>query len=137
MVFYRLHHFAPREWIIRRAWDSGTEDFDGAPIKLMPDLSRATLYRRALLHSLLDLARRAGATYRWGYPLYVTFHKPNSSFTLRSQLDLPALFAFLDVDPIQVPNWLLLLPRPSYRRATASRGASASPRPQRVQRGSR
>lgn len=101
--------------ILRKAWEHGAVEFDGATIKLLPDLSRATLQRRAMLRPLLDLARRQDCTYRWGYPLAVSFRKTNASFMLRTPADLPALFAFLGVEPIQVPNWLTILPRTSGR----------------------
>lgn len=79
-------------------------------IKILPDLSRATLQRRARLHLILDLAQEQGSTYRWGYPLTVTFQRASASFTIRTPTDLADLFAFHDVVPIQVPNWLRLLP---------------------------
>lgn len=65
----------------------------------------ATLQRRARLRPILDLAKDQGCTYRWGYPLAVIFRKASSSFTLRTPADLLDLFSFLDVEPIQIPNW--------------------------------
>lgn len=72
-VLCRLHRYTQKEIILRKAWDHGEVEFDGASIKILPDLSRATLQRRAQLRPVLDLARRKGCTYRWGYPLAVTF----------------------------------------------------------------
>lgn len=56
------------------------------------------LQRRARLRPVLDLARDQGCTFR------------SSSFTLHTPADLPGLFAFLDVAPIQIPNWLSFIP---------------------------
>lgn len=132
-VICRLHHYIHKEAIAHRAWESGDLEFDGARV-ILPDLSRAMLHHRALPKPLLDLARRRNATYRWGFPLSVTFHRGQRSFQLRSPEALPALFAFLEADPIALPNWMGYLPRyqgrPSMQRSTA-------PRPQRPQRGER
>lgn len=109
-VVCQLHRYPQKELIIRKAWERGGVDFDDAPIRILTDLSRMTLQRRACLHPILDLAREQGAMYRWGYPLAVAFRKASASFTLCMPADLPELFTFLDVEPIQVPNWFQLLP---------------------------
>lgn len=83
---------------------------NGALIKILPDLSRATLQRRACLHPVQDLAKDQGCTYRWGYPVVVKFRRESSSFTIHTPADLPRLFTFLDVAPIQITNWLSLIP---------------------------
>lgn len=114
-VLCRLHRFAQKEMILRNAWEQGEIEFDGAHIQILPDLSRATLQRRAMLKPVLEEARRRGCTYRWGYPLAVTFRAERSSFTLRTPADLPALFTFLESEPITVPNWLQKIPRPTGR----------------------
>lgn len=114
-VLCRVHRYTQKDLILRKAWEQGEVSFDGAGIKILPDLSRATLLRRAMLKPVLELARRQGCTYRWGYPLAVTFRNNATSFTLRSPLDLPALFTFLGSDPIEIPNWLTLVPRPIGR----------------------
>lgn len=44
-VLCRLHRYAKKEVILRRAWELGDLDFDGANIQILPDLSRATLLR--------------------------------------------------------------------------------------------
>lgn len=110
-VLCRLHRYSRKELILREAWGAGDTEFDGALIKILPDLSRATLQCRARLRHVLDLARNRGSTYRWGYLLVVTFRRTSSSFTLCTPADLPDPFAFLDVEPIQVPNWLQIIPR--------------------------
>lgn len=48
-VLCRLHKYTQKELILRKAWEHGEMEFDGAAIKILPDLSRATLQRRALL----------------------------------------------------------------------------------------
>lgn len=63
-VICHTHHYTKRETILRSAWEHGDVDFDGATVKILPDLSRATLQRRALFSSILDLARQLGCTYR-------------------------------------------------------------------------
>lgn len=130
-VICRLHHYIHKEAISSGAWEAGDIEFDGATVKILPDISRPTLHRRALLKPLLDLARRSNATYRWGFPLSVTFLKDQKSFLLRSPESLPALFTFLGTDPIDIPNWLDYLPR-APGRITTSRGQA--PQPQRQQR---
>lgn len=57
-VICRLHHYTHKENIVRKAWKVG--NFDGAPIKILPGLSRATLLCRAMLRPLLDLASLTG-----------------------------------------------------------------------------
>ena len=106
-IICRLYKYQQKEAILRTAWDIKDIVYEGAPVKILPDLSRATLQRRACLRPLLDLAREKGATYRWGYPLAVTFRKSAASFTLRAPAELPELFIFLETTSIQVPNWLL------------------------------
>lgn len=133
-VICRLHHYIHKEAIARGAWESGELEFDGASIKILPDISRPTLIRRAMLKPLLDLARRCNATYRWGFPLSVTFHREQRSFLLRSPENLPALFDFLDTEPIPVPNWLDYLHRAPGRLHEAR---DQAPRPQRSRRGGR
>lgn len=112
-VVCRVHHYVHKELILRKAWESEDPELDGATVKILPDLSRATLQRRAILKPLLDLAKRKEATYRWGYPLSVTFRRNQRSFTLRKPDALPALFTFLDTEPIEIPNWLGPLTRTS------------------------
>lgn len=129
-VLCRIHHYNQKELILRRAWEHGAIEFDGATIKILPDLSRATLQRRAMLRPLLDLARRHDCTYRWGYPLAVSFRKENAVFTLRTPADLPALFAFLGVEPIHVQNWLTILPRTSGRPGSSAQQYPQPPRRQ-------
>lgn len=82
-------------------------------MRILPDLSRATLKRRAMLHPVLDLAKQRGLTYRWGYPLAVTFRKDISAFTLQTAADLLAIFRFREAEPIPVPDWLQIIPRPA------------------------
>lgn len=65
-VVCRLHHYLQKEAVVRRAWDHGDVALDGAHIKILPDLSRATLRRRAMLRPVLDLAKQKGFTSCWG-----------------------------------------------------------------------
>lgn len=136
-VICRLHRYSHKELMLRAAWEKGEITFDGAVVRILPDLSKATLQRRALLKPLLEAARNAGITYRWGFPIAVTFKRNQHSFTLRSPADLPALFVFMGIDPIEVPDWLQSLQRTVYRPGPVSRWRSCSPRPQRNHRRSR
>lgn len=43
-VICRLHHYTHKEHIIWKAWEAGKPEFDGVSIKILPDLSRATLH---------------------------------------------------------------------------------------------
>lgn len=130
-VLCRLRKYAQKETLLRNAWDQGEIEFDGAHIQILPDLSRATLQRRAMLKPVLEVARRRGCTYRWGYPLAVTFRTEQASFTLRTPADLPALFAFMEAEPIPVPNWLQRIPRPTGRLGPATGRSNPPARTQR------
>lgn len=59
-VVCRLLRFSQKDSILRRAWEMGEIDREGVPIKILPDLSRATLRHRALLGPVLDLAKQKG-----------------------------------------------------------------------------
>lgn len=107
-VVCRLHHYRQKDDILRRAWKHGDVELDEVQIRILPDLFRATLQRRALLRPILVLAKQRGCTYRWGYPLAVTFRRDMTSFTLHTPAELPALFNYLEADPI--PDWLQILP---------------------------
>lgn len=122
-VVCRLHRYLQKEAILRCAWEHGDVEHHGAQVRILPDLSRATLKRRALLRPLLELAKQKGFTYRWGYPFSVTFRNESTAFTLQATTDLPGLFRYLDTDPIQIPDWLQILPRPTGRSGpSAARG---------------
>lgn len=136
-VICRVHQYTHKEIILRKAWEIRDVEFDGASIQIMPDLSRATLQRRAMLKPVLELAQCAGVTYLWGYPISVTFKKRSQFFTLRSHAELPALFDFLETDPVTVPDWLQLIPRFANRLGGPNLRRPGSPRPQRTQRRSR
>lgn len=42
-VLCRLHRYSQKDIILRKAWEQGTIEFDGASIQILPGLSRATL----------------------------------------------------------------------------------------------
>lgn len=44
-VICRVHHYTHKESIIRKVWEAGDVDFNGATVKILPNLSRATLHR--------------------------------------------------------------------------------------------
>lgn len=111
----RIHHYAHKETILKKAWKKGDVEFDGAQITIPPDLSRATPQWRAMLRLILEAARQSGITYRWGFPLSETFRKIQSFLTLHAKADIPALFTFIEITPITVPDWLQMIPRAAPR----------------------
>lgn len=78
-VLCRLYSYQQKEIILRKAWEHGDAEIEGRSVKILPDISRATLQRRAILRPILDLAKRHDCTYRWGYPLTFTFRKAQAS----------------------------------------------------------
>lgn len=122
-VLCRVHYYHLKEEILRKAWARGPIDFDGANIKIFPDVSRRTLAMRRIVRPLLDKIRECGASYRWGHPFHLIIRKDSRSFPLKSPADLPEAFAFLATDPVAVPDWqdaenLQPLPPQRPRRAT-------------------
>lgn len=105
-IICRLLRYTHKEDIVREAWTMGTIDFEGVNIKILPDLSRATLQRRALLRPLLDPVRQLDHTYRWIFPFALTIRKGSSAFTLHRPADLLELFTFLEIPPMVIPEWL-------------------------------
>lgn len=80
------------------------------------------------------MARRLGITYRLAFPIAVTFKKAQGFFTLRTPEDLPALFAFMEMNPVEIPDWLQRFNHsPNVPRVRRDH----SPRPQRSRRRSR
>lgn len=136
-VICRLHRYTQKETILRRAWEHGDVEIESSRAKILPDLSRATLRRRAFLRPLLDLAKQQGLTYRWGYPFSVLFRGASGSFSLQRPEDLPALFRFMEAEPIQVPDWLQFLPRTSGRSGLLRPRDPLPPRQQRNRRRNR
>lgn len=119
-VLCRLHRYSHKEQIMRAARLKGPVDFDGAQISVYPDVSRATLLRRAMLKPLLERISRAGLSYRWGFPIQLTVRKGNESFTLRRHAELPDLFAFLGMEPVLLRDWLGPIPSRDFRPAPQS-----------------
>lgn len=114
-VICRLHRYTQKEQILRAAWANDRIDFDGAELSIYLDVSRATLKRRAILKPLLERLRWAALPYRWGFPLQLSVRKGGATFTLRCHADLPDLFLFLDMEPIQLPDWMKPLPTRDFR----------------------
>lgn len=67
-VICRMYHYSHRESILRKAWEVGDSDFKGSPIKILADLSRATLQRRALLRRYWIRSGRRGIHIDGGSP---------------------------------------------------------------------
>lgn len=81
-IICHLHRYTHRETLLRRAWEAGTIEIEGTVVKILPDLSRATLRRRALLRPVLDSVWKERGTYRWKYPLTVAIRKGLLTFIL-------------------------------------------------------
>lgn len=105
-VLCHVHFYTMKEAILSAAWQRGSVEFDGVMIQVMLDLSRHTLRMRRLMRPLLDLLRSVGATYHWGHPFHIIVQQGNNSFALHSPDQLPDLCRFLEVDNIDLPNWL-------------------------------
>lgn len=102
-VICRLHCYGLKEQIVRAARLKGLVDFDGEHILIYPDVSLATLLRRAMLKLLLEVLCRGELPYRWGFLIQLTILKKNDSFTLRRHAKLLDLFDFLEMELI--PLW--------------------------------
>lgn len=100
-----MHFFTIKEDIIRLAWERGPIDFDGATIRIFPDISRQTRVMRGLMRPLLEVIREADATYRWGHPFHLIVKKQGSEFHLCTPDQIPDLFHFIARPAINVPNW--------------------------------
>lgn len=61
--------------ILRKAWETGIIELDCARVKILPDVSKPTLQRRALLRPVLDQITQTGCTYPWRFPFMVTIRK--------------------------------------------------------------
>lgn len=90
---------------VQGAWEKGTIDFDGAPIRIFTDISRQTHVMRGLLRPLLEVIREAEATYRWGHPFHLIVRRQGSEFHLHTPDQLPDLFQFIAKPAVSVPNW--------------------------------
>lgn len=105
-VVCRVHFFTIREEILRRAWDMGTVDWKDFKVQIFPDISKNTLAMRRMVKPLLMKINEAGAYYKWGYPFHIVVQKHQETHYVRSPKDLPDIFRFLGVEPVEVPNWL-------------------------------
>nr|DBA15580.1 TPA: hypothetical protein GDO54_004773 [Pyxicephalus adspersus] len=91
---------------MRQAWWNGPMDFDGAPVQLLLDLSSHTFRMRLVLRPLLDGIRMTQASYRWGSRFHLLVTRNYSNFALQRHSQLPGLFEFLQLPPIEIPDWL-------------------------------
>lgn len=85
-IICRLHHYVHKETLLRKAWEAGTIEVEGTIVKILPDLSHATLQCIALLRTVLECILY---TYRWRYLLTVVIRKGSSTFTLQFHSNLP------------------------------------------------
>lgn len=113
-VICRILHYTQKELIFRKAWKLGAVDFDGS-LENHPPMQG---------HALPDFGprRTIGDYISMGLPLGV--HLPRGGrhpllFAFCMLADLLPLCCFLETDPIQVPNWLIILPHPGGRSGVA------------------
>lgn len=104
-----LHYFSHREAILQKAWEAGTIEFNGVQLKILPDLSSATLQRRALLQLILDRVKDWGGHTGGDFPFQCLLGKVRVHSGYAP--DLPYLFLFLETEPFEVPDWMQLNPR--------------------------
>ncbi|XP_066460937.1 zinc finger protein 268-like [Eleutherodactylus coqui] len=101
----RVHFYRQKKEIQRLAWERDAVQFNGAEITILPDVSRLTLNSRRLIRPLLEAARRADATYKWGHPFHLILQKRGRIYMVRSPMDLEGAFRFLEVPAVPVPDW--------------------------------
>lgn len=90
-----------------RSWQKRPLHFKGAHILLLPDLSKNSLRRRRILKSLLEVIKKEGATYSWGYPLHLIVKKDEWRVTVNSMKDSTNLFGRLKIPELQIDDWML------------------------------
>lgn len=126
-IVCQVHSYQEKERILRAAWGAGDIDFNGTPIKILPDICRATLQRRACLRPILELAKKRGCTYRWGYPLAVRFRSINSFIFCLCALRPPGTIYFSRCGPYSDSQLAYIYPsyggavRPLEQTKTADR----------------
>lgn len=72
-VVCRLLRYAQKERIIRKAWEHGTVSVNGAQVKVLPDLSRAPLRRRAKIKTRPGPGETAGLYLQVGISTFSNF----------------------------------------------------------------
>lgn len=103
----RIYLFKIKDEIMLRSWQKRPLHFRGAHILLLPDLSKNSLRRRRILKSLLEVIKKEGATYRWGYRLHLIVKKDEWRVTVNSMKDLTNLFGRLKIPELQIDDWML------------------------------
>lgn len=104
-VICRVHNFALKEDIMRKACNMHTIDFDGAPIQLYPDLSWITLQQRRSLQPLFTSLKEHDYRYHWGLTFSLTAKKDGRSTTLRYPENLHSFCRELDIPVPPTPGW--------------------------------
>lgn len=123
-VLCRVHFFNTKDSIVNKAWKKKNVEFEGTKIQILPDLSRNTLRRRAIMKPMLQKIVQADATYKWGYPLHLIVKKNNCSYPIFSPSDVPSVLHELGIPPFQPEDWLRELedsPMPSFPRPRSPR----------------
>lgn len=112
-VVVKLHYYSDKEAILQGAWEKGAYTKGEIRVTLLQDLARKTLLMRKSMKPLLDELKQRGAQYKWGYPFSLIIRLNEKKFVLRTCDQLPALFSFLRMEPIVLPDWLMILKAPS------------------------
>lgn len=94
---------------MQRSWEKGPFKEGDSKITLLPDLAKKSLLMRKAMKPLLEDLKLKGVRYKWGFPFCLIIQQNDKKFVLRVHDQLPALFSFLRMDAIDVPDWMQLL----------------------------
>lgn len=108
-VLCRIHFFVIKERVIRKAWDKGPMKLEESEVLVLQDLAGKTLAMRRALKPILDVLKKKGALYTWGYPFNIRIRWRGNVFVLKVPSQLPELFSFLEVQPFEMPDWMEIL----------------------------
>lgn len=111
-VIGRFHQYAHKESINSKAWEKGDLELDRSGKTFTLTTLRATLQRRAMLRPLLDKIKWGEPT-GGGTPLHLIVKKKKKyflTFNLRHLGELPDFFSFMEMEAIEIPNWLQQIP---------------------------
>lgn len=105
-VLYRIHFFETKDRIMRAIWEKGPYDLEGSRVILLQDLASKTLRMRRMLKPLVEAAITKGASHRWGFPFSLSLRRNGRMVVIRTPDQLPDAFALLEIQPIDLPDWV-------------------------------
>lgn len=113
-IICKFHYSMDREAITKNSWSKGPYLLEDNEISVLQDIPRKTLTMRRLLKPLLEVLKSKGIPYRWGFPMSLNVRSAGRSFLLKSRDQIPTLCEFLNIEAIEVPDWLNILLEPSF-----------------------